>query len=110
MDSTQIATILKNTYPFLAKEDLDQLLQIGQYKVLKNKEAIIQAGQYSNKVFFILSGMIRGYFINAKATQNAQAERHLLLCVDCRMAEGENHAQLTVLKAFRTKVWFWHLR
>ena len=69
MDTFQINAILKETYPFLTKEDIDQLRTISQYKVFKNKAAIIQAGQYSKKVFFIVSGMVRGYYINSKGEE-----------------------------------------
>ncbi len=69
MDTLTIRSILKATYPFLEKEDIDQVLTIGQYQVLKNKVSIIQAGTVAKKSFFILSGMMRGYYINKKGEE-----------------------------------------
>lgn len=61
--------ILKNTYPFLEKEDISALLSISTYKGFKNKEVLISFGQYSSTLFFILKGMVRGYFINEKGEE-----------------------------------------
>ena len=64
MNTTQIKKILKDTYPYLDEKDINQLLDISTYKKLSKKEILIKAGQISDEVFFILQGMIRGYFIN----------------------------------------------
>lgn len=61
--------ILKATYPFLRSEDVDALIDIAEYKVLKNKEVQIEAGSTSQDLFFILKGMIRGYFFNEKGEE-----------------------------------------
>ncbi len=69
METLTIRSILKTTYPFLAPADIDQILTIGQYQVLKNKVSLIQAGTVAKKSFFILSGMMRGYYINQKGEE-----------------------------------------
>lgn len=69
MNTLTIRNILKTTYPFLEIKDIDLLLRIGQYQVLKNKVPIIQVGTTAKKSFFILSGMIRGYYINQKGEE-----------------------------------------
>jgi len=69
MDTKLIINILQQTYPFLNAGDIGQLVQMGDYHLFKNKEVIIPAGSTSKKVFFILSGMVRGYFINHKGEE-----------------------------------------
>lgn len=69
MNTAQIKQILSATYPFLKDTDIQQLLTIAKYQTLKNREVFIQAGQNSKKVFFILSGMTRAYFINHKGEE-----------------------------------------
>ncbi len=69
MDTLKIKNILHTTYPFLKPKDLDILLSISQYQVLKNKVPLIQAGTSTQKCFFILSGMMRGYYINRKGEE-----------------------------------------
>jgi len=69
MDTNQITNILQQTYPFLNAGDIGQLIHLGDYRVVKNKEVIIPAGSKTKKVFFILSGMVRGYFINQKGEE-----------------------------------------
>ena len=69
MDTAQIKQIISSTYPFLKDTDIQQLLTIAKYRTLKNREVFIQAGQNSKKVFFILSGMTRAYFINQKGEE-----------------------------------------
>lgn len=69
MDTTTITHILKQTYPFLNAGDIGQLIQMGGYEIFKNRAVIIPSGSKSKKVFFILSGMVRGYFINHKGEE-----------------------------------------
>ena len=69
MTSDQIRQTLHNTYPFLQKNDLDLLLQISNYQFFANRELIIKAGQKPKQGFFILKGMIRGYFLNQKGEE-----------------------------------------
>ena len=61
--------ILHQTYPFLGKNDLALLQEHGRQQNFANKAAIIQAGSFQPEVFFILSGMVRGFFINEKGEE-----------------------------------------
>lgn len=61
--------ILKSTYPFLTDNDVKALLEISQFRIFKNKEIIVKSGQNIPNSFFILKGMIRGYFINKKGEE-----------------------------------------
>lgn len=66
MNRIEIESILGKTYPFLKETDIVSILQIGTYQKLKNKATLIRAGQQKPKIFFILKGMVRGYYINLK--------------------------------------------
>lgn len=68
-NSIQIKQILKSTYPFLTDDDVKALLSISKYRKLSNKEIFIKSGQNSLYMFFILSGMMRGFFINKKGEE-----------------------------------------
>lgn len=61
--------ILKSTYPFLTNDDVNALLEISQFRVCHNKEVLIKSGQNNQNSFFILKGMIRGFFINKKGDE-----------------------------------------
>lgn len=61
--------IFKNSFPFLGKEDVALFLSFADYKILNNKDSLIHAGEISRKAFFILKGMMRGYFINEKGEE-----------------------------------------
>ncbi|MFK7772840.1 MAG: Crp/Fnr family transcriptional regulator [Saprospiraceae bacterium] len=61
--------ILKSTYPFLTNDDIKALLEISEIRVCHNKEVLIRSGQNIQKSFFILKGMIRGYYINKKGDE-----------------------------------------
>ncbi len=63
MTLTEQLSILHRTYPFLEAEDLDLLLKYGKYKQVANKEIIIPQGASQKIIFFILSGMTRGYYV-----------------------------------------------
>lgn len=69
MTQEQQIAIIKKTYPFLTLKDLQSLFAIAEYQVLKNKSKIIERGQNAQKVFFILKGMVRGYYINQKGEE-----------------------------------------
>jgi len=69
MDTLTIKSILQTTYPFLEAKDIEIILSISQYQLLKNKVPIIKAGTTNQKFFFILSGMVRGYYINSKGEE-----------------------------------------
>lgn len=59
-----IQSILRSTYPFLGQSDLNVFLGICKYQLLTKRQAFIRAGEKSKKTFFILEGMMRGYFIS----------------------------------------------
>lgn len=61
--------ILKSTYPFLTNDDVKALLEISEYSIFGNKEVLIKSGQNIQKSFFILKGMVRGYFTNKKGEE-----------------------------------------
>lgn len=69
MSQEEQITILKSTYPFLNKSDVEQLLSIGTYSKLRNKSKIIHEGKNEQVTFFILKGMVRGYYINHKGEE-----------------------------------------
>ncbi|MGB1243432.1 MAG: Crp/Fnr family transcriptional regulator [Chitinophagales bacterium] len=69
MNRTEIESILSEVYPFLKDTDISLLLQIGTYQKLKNKAPLIITGQQKPKIFFILQGMVRGYYINQKGEE-----------------------------------------
>lgn len=62
-------TILKSIYPYLSTADIDALLAISEYCFCQNKETIIKKGDKTPTIFFILSGMVRGYFINERGEE-----------------------------------------
>lgn len=63
MTLTEQLSILQHTFPFLEAEDMDLLLKYGKYKRVANKEIIIPQGESQKSIFFILSGMARGYYV-----------------------------------------------
>ena len=69
MQLSEQRQILQSTFSFLRQEDIELLLDIAEYKLLKNKQVQIEAGSTSQDLFFILKGMIRGYFFNEKGEE-----------------------------------------
>jgi len=69
MEIQEIKNILQSTYPFLNNEDLELLLDIGTYVELKNKTLFIKEGKLNRNVFFILKGMVRGFYINGEGEE-----------------------------------------
>jgi CRP-like cAMP-binding protein len=69
MQSTTQANILKQTYPYLNDSDIATLLTNGEYRNCQNRTVIIRKGEKTKRVFFTLSGMVRGYFINEKGEE-----------------------------------------
>lgn len=65
----KIIQILRATYPFMEKEDIDILMDISEIQILGNKEVFIHSGQVDRRILFLLNGMIRGYFINNKGEE-----------------------------------------
>lgn len=69
MKQEQQITILQQIFPFLTTIDIIELFTISQYYALKNKTKIIERGQNAQKIFFILKGMVRGFYINEKGEE-----------------------------------------
>lgn len=69
MNPTNIQQLLTSTFSFLKEDDVNKLLEIGSYQKLGNKEIIIKCGDNNPISFFILKGMVRGYFTNAKGEE-----------------------------------------
>ncbi|MEM6633787.1 MAG: Crp/Fnr family transcriptional regulator [Bacteroidota bacterium] len=69
MKPSQQISILRQTYPFLKAQDLEQFLEICEYRMFPHKDILIHSGEYSKRLYFILEGMIRGYFINEKGQE-----------------------------------------
>lgn len=63
MTLTEQLSILQQTFPFLEAEDLDLLMKHGKYRQVANREIIIHQGESRKIIFFILSGMTRGYYV-----------------------------------------------
>lgn len=61
--------ILQNTYSFLNIEDINTFLSITECKTYKHKSHLIAEGENSEKMYFILKGMIRGFFVNDKGKE-----------------------------------------
>ena len=69
MNVFEIKHILQTTYPFLTEDDLSILLTIGEYRAVTSRTNIIKAGKLDLRVFFILEGMVRGYYINPEGEE-----------------------------------------
>jgi len=69
MNTQEIKDTLQSTYPFLSNEDLELLLDIGTYVDLKNRTIIIREGKINQEIFFIIKGMVRGYYINGEGEE-----------------------------------------
>jgi CRP-like cAMP-binding protein len=69
MQTTTQTNILKQTYPYLNDLEINTLLKIGKYQHCQNRTKIIQKGEKTKTIFFILNGMVRGYFINEKGEE-----------------------------------------
>ena len=69
MTKEEIITTIKQTYPFLTQEELENLWLWGTYKKYTNREIIINKGERNSQVFFILKGMVRGYIYTPKGEE-----------------------------------------
>jgi len=61
--------IIQNTYSFLNNEDIATFLSITDCITYKHKTQLITKGENSNQMYFILKGMIRGFFVNDKGKE-----------------------------------------
>lgn len=64
MDLSSQLLILSQTFPYLEAADLDLIMEHATYRKARNKESLIQAGEQEKITFFILSGMVRGYYLH----------------------------------------------
>lgn len=61
--------ILQESFPFLNDDEIQQFLRICKPIKAKNKTVLIKGGDLNAKSFFILEGLIRGYFTNEKGVE-----------------------------------------
>lgn len=77
---------LKDQFSFLSKEDIDDLMHIGTYKKLKNKEVFIKEGDFTPVIIYILKGAIRGYLIEKNGEEKnmfLKASTTFIAAPDC---------------------------
>lgn len=65
----ELESSLQKHFPFLQKEDLNKLLAISHHKKLQNKEVINHNNKKSAIIFFILKGMVRGFFYDENGVE-----------------------------------------
>lgn len=61
MKEVQIRTVIKEKFPFLKEADIEMIFSLAKILHFKNKELIIIEGQPAPFIYFIASGMVRGY-------------------------------------------------
>jgi len=61
--------ILRESFPFLNDDEILQFLSLCKPVKAKNKTVLIKGGELNAKTFFILEGLIRGYFTNDKGVE-----------------------------------------
>lgn len=69
MNHQQITQILLETFPFLKDEDIEAFISICEVTKASNKEVLIKGDEVSHYLYFILDGLIRGYFTNEKGLE-----------------------------------------
>ncbi len=69
MNRHEQTEIIKNSFPFLTDDDVVQILDIAEYRACKHRTVLIKSKEINNTIFFIMEGMIRGYFINDKGIE-----------------------------------------
>ena len=69
LNHSQITQILKESFPFLKDEDIEAFISICEPTKAPNKEVLIKGGEVSHSLYFILDGLIRGYFTNEKGLE-----------------------------------------
>ncbi len=69
LNHSQITQILKESFPFLKDEDIEAFISICEPTKAANKEVLIKGGEVSHSLYFILDGLIRGYFTNEKGLE-----------------------------------------
>lgn len=81
-----IKQVFQKKFPTVSSEDLDAFVGICRYKSFKNKELLIKTGSTSRNYAFIISGVVRGYFIN-----NEGVEKNLFLRAEGSFVGSSDH-------------------
>jgi len=63
MNKKEIITLINNTYSPLTIQCQEELLESMTLLTLKKESRIVREGQYSDKVYFIISGCARAYYL-----------------------------------------------
>lgn len=66
MNKQNISQIVSETFPFLNEQDVEDFISICECVTAPNKKVLIKGGEISHYVYFILDGLIRGFFTNEK--------------------------------------------
>lgn len=74
MDEQSLQSLLSKRFPALSNESLTAFLQICEYRSVKKKEVILQAGSTRRTAFYVLEGFVRGVL-----TCENNKERNLML-------------------------------
>ena len=64
MSKASISKFFAANFPTLSESDIDALTSISSYVNTPKKKIIIEAGTFNDSAFFLIEGMIRGFFIN----------------------------------------------
>lgn len=69
MEQAKALGILQESFSFLQPNEIQQFFNICKLIKVKNKTVLIKGGDLNAKSFFILEGLIRGYFTNEKGIE-----------------------------------------
>ena len=69
MEQAKALGILQESFSFLQPNEIQQFFNICKLVKVKNKTVLIKGGDLNAKSFFILEGLIRGYFTNEKGIE-----------------------------------------
>lgn len=69
MYKTKILEIVGESFSFLSPPEIHEFLNICKPVYVKNKTVLINGGEFNEKAYFILEGLIRGYFTNDKGIE-----------------------------------------
>ena len=64
MTKADIVNTFLSVFPYLSDEEIQALLSISEYVSTPKKKMVIEAQNVDHSIFFLLKGMIRGFFIN----------------------------------------------
>jgi len=69
LEQAKALGILQESFSFLQPNEIQQFFNICKLIKVKNKTVLIKGGDLNAKSFFILEGLIRGYFTNEKGIE-----------------------------------------